>query len=62
MTSMTAIKYNDNDLVKSKKELFLNKPIAFDIETSSTYVEGDKFAFMYCWCLNIDGSIIEIIV
>ena len=60
MTSMTKeIKYNDNDLVKSKKELFLNKPIAFDIETSSTYVEGDKFAFMYCWCLNVDGSIIR---
>ena len=59
MTSMTAIKYNDNDLVKSKKELFLNKPIAFDIETSSTYVKGDKFAFMYCWCLNVDGSIIR---
>ena len=37
---MKEIKYNENDLVKSKKEFFLNKPLAFDIETSSTYVEG----------------------
>lgn len=53
---MKEINYNDNDLVKSKKERFLNKPIAFDIETSSTYVEGEKFAFMYCWALNIDDK------
>lgn len=56
---MKEIKYNDNDLVKSKKEIFLNKPIAFDIETSSTYINGDKFAFMYCWALNIDDEVIR---
>lgn len=56
---MKEIKYNDNDLVKSKKEIFLNKPISFDIETSSTYVEGEKFAFMYCWALNIDDEVIR---
>lgn len=53
---MTVIKYTNDDIVTSKKERFLNKPIAFDIETTSTYVEGDKFAFMYCWALNIDDS------
>ena len=56
---MKDMKYNDNDLVKSKKELFLNKPLAFDIETTSTYVNGDKFAFMYCWALNIDDEVIR---
>lgn len=56
---MINLKYNDNDLVKSKKEFFLNKPLAFDIETTSTYVNGEKFAFMYCWALNIDDEIVR---
>lgn len=56
---MKELKYTTNDIVKSKKELYLNKPIAFDIETTSTYVKGDKFAFMYCWALNIDDSIVR---
>lgn len=53
---MKEIKYSDNDLIKSKKEFFLNKPLAFDIETTSTYINGEKFAFMYCWALNIDDK------
>ena len=56
---MKEIKYTNEDIVKSKKEWFLNKPLAFDIETTSTYVEGDKFAFMYCWALNVDDTIIR---
>ncbi|MCQ2966745.1 MAG: hypothetical protein MJ250_08455 [Alphaproteobacteria bacterium] len=53
---MIEIKYNENDLIKSKKEYYLNKPLAFDIETTSTYVNGEKFSFMYCWALNIDDT------
>lgn len=37
--------------VKSRKERaeYVNIPCAFDIETSSTYAGGEKFACMYCW-------------
>lgn len=33
----------------------LNLPVSFDIETSNTYLDGKKIAFMYIWMLNING-------
>ena len=32
---------------------YLNLESGFDIETTSTYVENDKFAFMYLWAFGI---------
>lgn len=37
---------------------YLNIPISFDIETSSCYVENEKFATMYIWQFGINGVII----
>ena len=40
--------------VKSNKRIsYLNIPCAFDIETTSTYINGNKVAFMYEWTLGI---------
>lgn len=41
-----------------KKEYFYSVPCAFDIETTSTMLDGEKFAFMYIWMLGIDGHCI----
>lgn len=38
-----------------KKEFFYSIPCAFDIETSSTMIEDEKYAFMYIWMLGING-------
>lgn len=35
---------------------YANCPVSFDIETTSTYAGGEKFAFMYVWTLDIDGK------
>lgn len=37
---------------------YFNVPASFDIETTSTYVNGKKFAFMYIWQFGINGSVI----
>lgn len=37
------------------KRSYLNLPIAFDIETSSFYDEGEKRAVEYAWVLGING-------
>lgn len=37
---------------------YINTPAAFDIETSSTYVNNEKFATMYIWQFGLDGSVI----
>lgn len=42
----------------SRSPEYLNIPAAFDIETSSTYVNGDKFATMYIWQFGLNGSVI----
>ena len=44
-------------LVKGKKE-YINVPCTLDIETSSTYVNGSKFATMYLWGFGFNGSCI----
>lgn len=36
---------------------YLNCPVAFDIETTSTEIGGDKVAFMYQWQFGIDGQV-----
>lgn len=36
---------------------YANIPLAFDIETSSTYIEDDKVAFMYIWAFGFADSV-----
>ena len=43
--------------IKNKPE-YINIPVAFDIESTSTYIDGHKFAFMYVWQMAIDDIII----
>lgn len=45
-----------NDKITFRKKQYYNIPCAFDIETTSTYLNGEKVAFMYCWTLNINGT------
>lgn len=46
--------------IKDKREIIevLNAPLSFDIETTSTVYNKDKVAFMYCWTMSINGSVI----
>ena len=44
------------DKITYRKKQYFNIPCAFDIETTSTYYNGDKVAFMYIWVLNINGT------
>lgn len=44
------------DKINYRKKQYYNIPCAFDIETTSTYVNGQKVAFMYIWVLNINGT------
>ena len=37
---------------------YLNCPVAFDIETTSMYIKGEKRAWMYCWQFGINGYVI----
>ena len=59
------IEYNSLNLERYLSELeittirtnkgieYINLPCGFDIETTSTYSKGEKFAFMYCWQLGL---------
>lgn len=42
----------------SKKCWYYNIPTAFDIESTSTYLTGKKFSFMYVWTFSICGYVI----
>lgn len=42
----------------NKKEVFLNIPMAFDIETSSFYQNDEKFGIMYCFVIGIYNRVI----
>ena len=43
-------------MYNSRKKLkYYNKACAFDIEVTSTHINGTKAAFMYAWMLGIDG-------
>lgn len=43
------------DKITWRKKQYFNIPCCFDIETTSTYLNGQKVAFMYAWVLNING-------
>lgn len=45
-----------NDKITYRKKQYYNIPCSFDIETTSTYLNGDKVAFMWIWVLNINGT------
>ena len=44
------------DKITFRKKQYFNIPCCFDIETTSTYLNGEKVAFMYAWILNINGA------
>ena len=46
------------DKINYRKKQYYNIPCAFDIETTSTKINGEKVAFMYIWTLNINGTTI----
>lgn len=46
------LKMNKAHFTKSKVA-YLNSPVSFDIETSSFYVSGEKYATMYVWGFDI---------
>lgn len=46
----------EHDTVMYRKKQYYNIPCSFDIETTSTYLNGNKVAFMYIWVLNINGT------
>lgn len=46
------------NFIKTNKELYyFEKPFAFDIETTSTIVNYNKFAFMYIWQLGFNNNV-----
>ena len=54
-------KYVEEKKVKSKKKdhtEYFNIPVAFDIETSSFYEDGEKRSIMYEWTLGICGGVV----
>ena len=42
----------------NKKYKYFNVPIMFDIETSSFYINGGKYACMYMWSFCIYGAVV----
>lgn len=46
------------DKVRTRKQKYLNLPCAFDIESTSTTVNGEKVAYMYLWTFAIGEHII----
>jgi hypothetical protein len=47
--------YEESPKGDYRKRYYYNKSCAFDIETTSTVINGTKCAFMYVWMLGIDG-------
>lgn len=41
--------------LSKKKGSYLDISLSFDTETTSTYVDNEKFAYMYVWQFGIDG-------
>ena len=48
----------DIEIITHRHKEYLNIPATLDIETSSTYIEGNKFATMYLWGFGVNGSVI----
>ena len=42
----------------NKKGKYFNVPCAFDIETTSTYLNGNKIACMYLWALGLNDFVV----
>lgn len=53
---LTRVINKATDKIIFRKKQYFNIPCAFDIETTSTYLNGQKVAFMYAWTLNINGA------
>ena len=51
------IEYDQNER-KMKLVKYFEVPCAFDIETSSFYIDGHKYANMYVWMLGIFGLVV----
>lgn len=45
-------------IMSNRRKEVLNVPATLDIETSSTYVNDEKFATMYLWGFGFNGSVI----
>ena len=64
MTAQNGSLSTYNKVYKYDKQLksmvtYYNIPTSFDIETTSTHCDGEKFACVYLWCININNNIIE---
>lgn len=44
-------------VTNNKKISYYNIPAAFDIEASSFYLDGEKYACMYCWQFGINNLV-----
>lgn len=55
---LDTVVHKATDKIIYRKKQYFNIPCAFDIETTSTYLNGHKVAFMYIWTLNINGTTI----
>lgn len=56
MYDINAFNINDiqAEIIRTNKKVeYINIECAFDIETTSTNYNGEKFAFMYCWQFGI---------
>lgn len=51
-------KYKKAKILKRKKVEYYNIPVAFDIEFSSFYNNGQKVSIMYEWTFSINGEVI----
>ena len=56
LTSEVLKQLNIKTIKTNRKEEFLNVECGFDIETTSTYIEGEKVAFSYIWAFGIGST------
>lgn len=52
-------KIKSNEIKTSKKIIYENLSIAFDIETTSWYENDKKRATMYLWAISIEGYVVQ---
>lgn len=50
--------YHETPKGNYRRQYYYNKACAFDIETTSTIINGTKCAFMYAWMIGLDGYVI----